>query len=79
VAFVATIYGVGAANLFLLPAAGKLRMRTRAEQIVREMTLEGVVSILEGMNPRMIETKLLGFLADAEKPGPAAPAPEPSQ
>ncbi len=79
VAFVATIYGVGAANLFLLPAAGKLRMRTRAEQIVREMTLEGVVSIMEGMNPRMIETKLLGFLADAEKPGPAAPAPEPSQ
>ena len=43
------------------------------------MTVEGVVSILEGMNPRMIETKLLGFLADAEQPGPAAPAPEPSQ
>ena len=31
------------------------------------MTLEGVVSILEGMNPRMLETKLLGFLADAQK------------
>jgi chemotaxis protein MotA len=67
VAFVATIYGVGAANLFLLPAAGKLKIRIREEQIVHEMTLEGVVSILEGMNPRMLETKLLGFLAEARK------------
>lgn len=65
VAFVATIYGVGAANLFFLPAAGKLKIRIREEQVTREMTLEGVVSILEGMNPRMLETKLLGFLADA--------------
>jgi chemotaxis protein MotA len=66
VAFVATIYGVGAANLFLLPAAGKLRIRIREEQVLREMTLEGVVSILEGMNPRMLETKLLGFLGESK-------------
>jgi chemotaxis protein MotA len=65
VAFVATIYGVGAANLFFLPAAGKLRIRMREEQLVQEMTLEGVISILEGMNPRMVETKLLGFLTEA--------------
>jgi chemotaxis protein MotA len=64
VAFVATIYGVGAANLLLLPAAGKLRIRIREEQVLREMTLEGVVSILEGMNPRMLESMLLGFLGD---------------
>lgn len=64
VAFVATIYGVGAANLFFLPSAGKLKIRLREEQIIREMTIEGVISILEGMNPRMVETKLLGFLAD---------------
>ena len=63
VAFVATLYGVGAANLILLPAAGKLRIRIRDEQIIREMTIEGVVSILEGMNPRMLEEKLLGFLS----------------
>jgi chemotaxis protein MotA len=62
VAFVATIYGVGSANLFLLPVAGKLRMRIREAQILREMTLEGVISILEGMNPRMLETKLRGYL-----------------
>ena len=63
VAFVATIYGVGSANLFLLPAAGKLRIRIREEQLIREMTLEGVISILEGINPRMLEAKLLGFLS----------------
>lgn len=68
VAFVATIYGVGAANLFFLPSAGKLKIRIREEQVLREMTLEGVISILEGMNPRMLETKLLGFLADGAPP-----------
>lgn len=68
VAFVATIYGVGAANLFLLPIAGKLRTRIREEQVLREMTLEGVISILEGMNPRMLENKLQGFLNETIKP-----------
>ena len=64
VAFVATIYGVASANLFFLPSAGKMKIRIREEQVLREMTLEGVVSILEGMNPRILETRLLGFLAD---------------
>ena len=63
VAFVATIYGVGSANLFFLPAAGKIKLRVRQEQIRRGMMLEGVISILEGMNPRMIETKLLAFFS----------------
>jgi chemotaxis protein MotA len=67
VAFVATIYGVGSANLLYLPMAGKMKLRIRDEQIMREMTLEGVVSILEGMNPRMLETKLLGFLVEANE------------
>ncbi len=66
VAFVATIYGVGSANLLYLPMAGKMKLRIRDEQIIREMTLEGVASILEGMNPRMLETKLLGFLVEAD-------------
>ena len=64
VAFVATVYGVGMANLFLLPCAGKLRIRIREGQIAREMMLEGVISILEGLNPRVIETKLNGFLSE---------------
>jgi chemotaxis protein MotA len=65
VAFVATIYGVGAANLFFLPFAGKMRMQLREDHQRREMMLEGVISILEGMNPRMLQVKLAGFLKDA--------------
>ena len=68
VAFVATIYGVGSANILFLPWAGKLKIKLRQEQILREMTLEGVISILEGINPRMLETKLLGYLSDPGQP-----------
>jgi chemotaxis protein MotA len=64
VAFVATLYGVGAANLVLLPSAGKLRIRILEEQLIREMMLEGVISIMEGMNPRMIEAKLISYWAE---------------
>src|SRR5271170_8302625 len=67
VAFVATIYGVGAANLFFLPVAGKIKMRMRQEQTRREMMLEGVISIMEGMNPRMLESKLLAFFSEAHE------------
>ncbi|MGA9631004.1 MAG: flagellar motor protein [Candidatus Acidiferrales bacterium] len=66
VAFVATIYGVGSANLLFLPAAGKLKLRLREGQVQKEMMLEGVISILEGMNPRMLEAKLEGFLAESD-------------
>lgn len=62
VAFVATIYGVAAANLLFLPAGGKLRIRLREEQIRCEMMLEGVISILEGMNPHMLRNQLGSFL-----------------
>jgi len=67
VAFVATIYGVGAANLFFLPFAGKMRLQLREAHQRREMMIEGVISILEGMNPRMLEVKLAGFLGSAAK------------
>jgi len=67
VAFVATLYGVGIANLFFLPFAGKMRLRIHDEHKRREMMLEGVVSILEGMNPRMLEVKLSGFLDNSSK------------
>ncbi len=67
VAFVATIYGVGIANLFFLPFAGKMRIRIRDGHRRREMMLEGVISILEGMNPRMLEIKLAGFLDDSAR------------
>jgi chemotaxis protein MotA len=67
VAFVATIYGVGAANLFFLPVSGKIKIRIKQEQTLRAMMLEGVISILEGMNPRMIETKLMAFFSEANE------------
>jgi chemotaxis protein MotA len=58
VAFVATIYGVGAANLLFLPWAGKIRSRIRENQIIQEMTLEAVLAIAEGVNPRSLEMQL---------------------
>ena len=67
-AFVATIYGVAVANLICLPAAAKLKFRHREEVMQKEMMLEGVISIIEGMNPRMIETKLRTFLFDSKAP-----------
>jgi chemotaxis protein MotA len=62
VAFVATIYGVGVANLFFIPLAGKMRIRIRDDYRFREMMMEGVIAILDGMNPRMLEIKLNGFV-----------------
>ena len=67
VAFVATIYGVAAANLFFLPFAGKMRILIEEDQQRREMMLAGVISILEGMNPRMLEVQLAGFLSGAHE------------
>jgi chemotaxis protein MotA len=67
ISFVATIYGVGLANLVFLPVAGKLRIRQQEEQMLKEMMLEGVISIQEGMNPRMIEIKLRTYLFDGGK------------
>jgi chemotaxis protein MotA len=67
VAFVATIYGVGIANLFFLPFAGNMRIRIREGHRRREMLLEGVIAILEGINPRMLEIKLAGFLDEAQR------------
>lgn len=68
VAFVATIYGVASSNLVFLPAAGKLKIRLHDEAVVREMALEGVISIIEGLNPRMLETKLLSFIGQEKQP-----------
>jgi chemotaxis protein MotA len=65
-AFVATIYGLVSANLLFLPSASKLKHRNRQDEVLREMILEGVVSILEGLNPRMVETKLRGYLAESK-------------
>lgn len=62
VAFVATIYGVGVANLIFLPIANKLKNIIHLQVRHHEMIVEGMASIAEGENPRNIETKLLGFI-----------------
>lgn len=64
VAFVATVYGVGSANLLFLPISTKLEVRHRNEMILREMMLEGVISVSNGENPRLIEEKLRSYIPD---------------
>ncbi len=77
VAFVATIYGVGSANLFFLPAANKLRSRAQRATQIRELMLEGVISIVEGLNPKLIRTKLEAYAHEADQqPPPGRPALE---
>lgn len=66
-AFIATVYGVGIANLILLPLGGKIRNRAREEIIVKEMIIEGVLSIHAGENPSVLEEKLYCFLTDHQK------------
>jgi chemotaxis protein MotA len=71
VAFVATVYGVGVANLILLPLATRLRGLARQSAVTREIVIEGMASVQEGLNPRVLEQKLRGFLAAArEADGP---------
>lgn len=63
VAFVATIYGVGSANLIFLPIAKKLMAVIQQLALVREMYVDGLVGIANGDNPRMIESRLRGYFA----------------
>jgi chemotaxis protein MotA len=61
VAFVATVYGVGTANILFLPMANKIRSRIRSASLMKEMTLEGVIGIVEGLNPTLIRLKLTSY------------------
>jgi len=69
VAFVATVYGVASANLLFLPAANKLKARVREAVRIREVMLEGVLSIVEGLNPKLIRTKLEAYRQQQPAPG----------
>ncbi len=78
VAFVATVYGVGAANIFFLPAANKIKARAHREVLLKELMLEGVVGIVEGLNPKLIRSKLeayarQGSAGKAKSPAKGAP------
>ncbi|GAV22528.1 flagellar motor protein [Carboxydothermus pertinax] len=61
-AFTATLYGVSSANILWLPFSAKLKNLSKKELLIREMMLEGLVSLQEGHNPLLIEEKLRSFL-----------------
>jgi chemotaxis protein MotA len=61
-AFTATIYGIAAANLFFLPMAAKLKAAIAGQTAMRNLVIEGLISIAQGENPRNIEAKLSGYL-----------------
>jgi chemotaxis protein MotA len=61
-AFTATVYGIGLANLLFLPMANKLKGAIQAQSRMQEMSVEGLISIAQGENPRNIETRLRSFV-----------------
>ncbi|GAB1233184.1 flagellar motor protein [Ferrigenium sp. UT5] len=63
VAFIATIYGVGFANLVFLPIAGKLKILIAREVVLREMAIDGLCMIANAENPHFIENKLKGYIS----------------
>ena len=76
VAFVATVYGVASANIFFLPVANKLKGRTRAAALLKDLILEGVVGIVEGLNPTLIRLKLEAYNRDSPVPSKAKKGPK---
>jgi len=81
-AFLATLYGVGSANIIFLPVANKLKELSSDEVLYRELLLEAVLSIQAGENPRILADRLGTFLAPGERekkeaPPPAVAEPEP--
>jgi len=83
VAFVATVYGVGSANLLFLPAAGKIKARVAGEARRKELIIEAVSGIAEGLNPKLLRLKLEAYqkgepaAKEAKPKGEKAPASEP--
>ncbi|HAK87701.1 MAG TPA: flagellar motor protein [Nitrospiraceae bacterium] len=67
VAFVATIYGVGSANLIFLPMARKIMNRVKEEAFTRELIIEGIIGIESGVNPYFLKTRLNAFVSEHDK------------
>lgn len=62
VAFVATVYGVGSANLLFTPLAARVRVRTRASALARELVVDAVIAIQQGVHPRQLEEQLEAYV-----------------
>jgi chemotaxis protein MotA len=67
VAFVATVYGVGAANLFFLPLANKIKFKLKEEAGSRNVIIMGLVGLAQGENPRLLQEKLESVLPHSER------------
>lgn len=67
VAFVATVYGVGAANLFFLPMANKMKLKLKEEAGARNLMIMGLAGLAQGENPRLLQEKLEGVLPHSER------------
>jgi chemotaxis protein MotA len=72
VAFVATVYGVAFANLLFLPAGNKIKARGHRTLQMKELMLEGVIGIVEGLNPKLIKSKLDAYAPHEKAAGRAA-------
>ena len=66
-AFIATLYGVGSANVVYLPVCYSLQMLSQKEVDERSLVLEGILAIQAGDNPRIVQQKLLTFVAPADR------------
>jgi chemotaxis protein MotA len=67
-AFIATLLGISSANLFYLPIAARLKQLSQEELHFRTMTLEGILAIQAGDNPRVIAEKLMAYVPPSERP-----------
>jgi chemotaxis protein MotA len=66
-AFIATLYGVGSANIVYYPVANRLKLLSSQEQMLKTMVIEGVLAVQAGENPRMIADRLMTFIPPAER------------
>lgn len=76
VAFVATVYGVGLANLFCIPLGSKIKFKDQKSFVAKEMMIEGILSIQAGESPALIERKLNAFILDKNKSASGGEAQE---
>lgn len=69
VALLTTFYGAVMANILYMPIAGKLKNRSQEEMLTKEMTIQGIISLSNGDNPRILEQKLKAFLPPVKEKG----------
>ncbi|HEX8753133.1 MAG TPA: flagellar motor protein [Solirubrobacterales bacterium] len=78
-AFIATLYGVASANVIFLPVANRLKHTSDSEVALRELTIEGVLAIQAGDNPRIVADKLAAFVPPEERGKASQPAEAPAR